>query len=331
VSSPADAVDALLEMGIVPSFSRVGALVRRRTAQWADLGDIDLRGRTIVITGPTSGIGAAAARRLAAMGSDLVLLARNRERAERLAAELRRGAEGSVHVVLADMAEPDQVTRAAQEISGLVEVIDVLVHNAGALSATRQENSRGQEATVAAQVYGPFLLTGLLLDHLRRGAPGRVLTMSSGGMYTQPLTVSGLEMGPEDYSGSIAYARAKRAQVALSEMWAQRVPADEVVVHSLHPGWADTPGVQDSLPRFRAVLGPALRTPDEGADTLVWLASDDGEPTRGSGRFWHDRRPRRTHVLPSTRRSDTPERRNALWELCLQRSGLDAAVGDPTT
>lgn len=326
MNSSADAIDALLEAGIVPSFTRLGALVRRRTGRWIDLDEIDLGGRTIVITGATSGIGAAASRQLSAMGSDLVLLARNRAKAERLADELRAGSGGSVSVVIADMAEPDQVREAARKITEQVEVLDVLIHNAGALSATRNENSRGQEATVAAQVYGPFLLTSLLVEHLRRAGPGRVLTMSSGGMYTQPLTISGLEMTPEDYSGSVAYARAKRAQVVLNEMWAERVPADEVVFHSLHPGWADTPGVEESLPTFRAALGPALRTPAEGADTMVWLAADDGVPTSVSGRFWHDRRPRRTHVLLHTRRSETNDRRDALWQRCIDRTGMDAAT-----
>jgi len=326
MNSPANAVDALLEAGIVPSFTRLGAVVRRRTSRWTDLDRIDLGGRTVVITGATSGIGAAASRQFSAMGSDLVLLARNRSRAERLADELREGHRGSVRVVIADMAEPDQVRDAAREITRHVEVVDVLVHNAGALSAERVENSWGQEATVAAQVYGPFLLTTLLLEHLRRAGPARVLTMSSGGMYTQPLTVAGLEMTPADYSGSVAYARAKRAQVVLNEMWAERVPAEDVVFHSLHPGWADTPGVEESLPTFRAVLGPALRTPGEGADTMVWLAADDGEPTSTSGRFWHDRRPRRTHLLARTRRSETSDRREALWMRCVDRTGLGAAA-----
>jgi hypothetical protein len=100
--------------------------------------------------------------------------------------------------------------------------------------------------------------------------------------------------------------------VTLNELWAERVPVTEVVFHAMHPGWADTPGVEASLPTFRKVVGPLLRTADQGADTLVWLIADD-EATRTSGGFWLDRRRRPIHKLPTTRRTDTPQRRADLW------------------
>ena len=168
---------------------------------------------------------------------------------------------------------------------------------------------------------GPHLLTTLLLPALRAAQPGRVLTMASGGMYAVGLTIGGLEMSEADYRGSEQYARAKRAQVTLNEMWAERVDPSEVVFHALHPGWADTPGVEQSLPRFRRIIGPVLRSPDEGADTLIWLAADDA-PARTSGRFWLDRRERPIHKLPTTKRTDTPDRRAQLWELVEELAGV---------
>jgi hypothetical protein len=90
----------------------------------------------------------------------------------------------------------------------------------------------------------------------------------------------------------------------------------------MHPGWADTPGVERSLPTFRRLTGPLLRTPEEGADTLAWLAADDGEPLRTRGLFWLDRRPRALHRLPRTRRSDTPAERERLWRWVVDKSGL---------
>jgi NAD(P)-dependent dehydrogenase (short-subunit alcohol dehydrogenase family) len=126
-----------------------------------------------------------------------------------------------------------------------------------------------------------------------------------------------------DYRGAEQYARAKRAQVTLNELWAERLAGSGVVFHAVHPGWADTPGVEASLPTFRRIVGPFLRTPEQGADTLVWLAADDGAPLATSGRFWLDRRPRSIHKLPTTRHTDTPERRAQLWAWCLERSGLD--------
>jgi NAD(P)-dependent dehydrogenase (short-subunit alcohol dehydrogenase family) len=156
---------------------------------------------------------------------------------------------------------------------------------------------------------------------LRAAHPGRVVFVVSGGMYSQPLAVDRLEMRPDDYDGTTAYARAKRAQVTLAELWGARLPAAEVVVHAMHPGWADTPGVERSLPTFRRIVGPLLRTPEEGADTVVWLSASDGRPLASTGRLWLDRRPRDPHRLPSTRRADTDAERGALWQWCEERSG----------
>ena len=164
-----------------------------------------------------------------------------------------------------------------------------------------------------------FLLTGLLLARLAEADQARVITMSSGGMYTSPLRVGSLEMSREDYRGSEQYARAKRAQVTLNEMWPEHAPAN-VHFHALHPGWADTPGVRESLPTFRRVVGPLLRTPEQGVDTLLWLIAG-AEAIESTGLFWHDRRPRAIHRLGRTRRSDTPQRRQELWDLVVAESG----------
>ena len=94
-----------------------------------------------------------------------------------------------------------------------------------------------------------------------------------------------------------------------------------MVVHAMHPGWADTPGVRRSLPRFYRLTGPLLRTPEQGADTIVWLGAADNRG-RSSGRFWHDRRPRPTHLLPWTK--ETRQERERLWAQCVQLSGWTA-------
>ncbi len=197
----------------------------------------------------------------------------------------------------------------------------MLVHNAGALTDQRKLAPDGIELTVASQVVGPFLLTGLLLDRLVESAPARVITVSSGGMYTESLSVSGLQMNEQEYNGSKQYAKAKRAQVTLNELWAQRFPNRSVVFQAMHPGWANTPGVEASLPTFRRIVGPFLRSPQQGADTTVWLAADDGEPVATSGGFWLDRRVRPIHRLRRTARSDTPTRRERLWNWVEGASG----------
>ncbi len=110
--------------------------------------------------------------------------------------------------------------------------------------------------------------------------------------------------------------------MTLAELWATRLEADQISVHAMHPGWADTPGVARSLPNFRRIVGPLLRTPAQGADTLVWLAVDEGAPLVESGRFWLDRRPRPLHRFAATQRSDTPEERERLWSWAVKKSGL---------
>ncbi len=313
-------LDAAIEAPIITSFSRIGCAVRSRSEHWTALDDYDLSGRTAVVTGATSGLGRAIAEQLARCGSGVVLWGRDRSKTERTRDEIAAATgKSALDVAIADLAEPDSVRAAAAGLLAAHPRLDVLVHNAGSLSGMRQTNSLGHEVTVASQVLGPFLLTSLLLDRLRSSAIARVITMSSGGMYTAPLMVDRLEM-TSDYRGTEQYARVKRAQVTLNELWASRVPTREVVFHAVHPGWADTPGVQESLPGFRRVMRPILRTPAEGADTTVWLAADD-EAVQSSGGFWHDRRRRPIHRLGSTRRSDTEQRRLELWDWCVTTTG----------
>lgn len=303
-------VDKVIEAPIVTSFTRLGPAVRSRLDDWTPLDEYDLTGRRIVLTGGTSGLGLAAAERFTSLGATLFVVGRSAEKTQRVCAQLP--GPGSATAVIADLGELDQVRAASNEILDAGGA-DTLIHNAGALSADRRTNGAGIEATVASQVVGPHLMTTLLLPSLSDATPGRVVTMASGGMYAAGLTVHGLQMAEDEYGGSEQYARAKRAQVTMNELWAERVPWSTVVFHAMHPGWADTPGVEASLPGFRKVMGPLLRTADQGADTLVWLVADD-EATTSSGAFWLDRRRRSIHKLPTTKKTDSPERRAQLWE-----------------
>lgn len=323
MSFVADRLDAALEWSVIGSFTRIGSAIRRRLEHWAPLDERNLAGRVVVITGATSGIGFEAARTFARMGATVEIIARNEAKADATCTELRKETNNpKVGFVVADTGDLVALRSAAAMLLERHPAIHVLIHNAGALDDIRKTSPQGIELTVASQVVGPFLLTGLLLPALRLGAPSRVLWVSSGGIYSEALSVDRLEMSAGDYNGATAYARAKRAQVTLAELWAKRLTADRISVHSLHPGWAATPGVARSLPTFQRVVGPLLRTPAEGADTLLWLAIDDGQPLKESGDFWHDRRPRPLHRLPATRRADTPEERERLWRWAMTKSGL---------
>jgi dehydrogenase/reductase SDR family member 12 len=303
-----------LDAAVVPGFSKIGFAVRKRLGNWQPISSFDMRAKTVVITGPTSGLGEQVARQLALTGANLVLVARNEEKCARVIDEITPLCTGNKPVfVRAEMGDLESVRSACALIQQQFTHIDVLIHNAGALLNTRQLSPQGIEQTVASHVVGPFLMTTLLLPLLKGG---RVVTVSSGGMYSSGLPAfdkgETLEMPASKYGGSKQYAIAKRAQVTLTEMWATREPQTEFV--SMHPGWADTPGVQESIPGFRRVTAPILRTASEGADTIAWLAVVNPLP-KASGTFWSDREVRPTHKTPQTKKRDTAETRKALWAL----------------
>jgi hypothetical protein len=140
-------------------------------------------------------------------------------------------------------------------------------------------------------------------------------------MYAQKLDVEDLQFERKPFNGVTAYAQAKRAQVILTELWAEKLASSGITVNAMHPGWADTPGVRKSIPRFYRLAKRALRTPEQGADTIVWLAV--AQSVAGtSGRFWLDRRERATHLLPGTQSSARDRQR--LWDECVRLSGLAA-------
>lgn len=310
-------IDQVLELAIAPSWSRVGYDIRRRMFNWDASALPRLEGRVVVLTGFTSGIGRATASMLGSLGATLHLVGRDPGRVSSVSEQLRE--EGmEVTTSVADLSDLDAVRRIAGEISEQHPSIDVLIHNAGALSRTYTTSAQGYETTVAAQVLGPFLLTTLLLEPLR-AAHGRVLTVASGGMYAERLSVADLEMTPDTYDGVRAYARAKRAQVELAREWTRRND-DTVSFQTMHPGWADTPGVVESLPTFHRITRPLLRDPAAGADTLVWLAAIEASELGESGGFWLDRRRRSISKVPWT---DTPAgERYRLWNWCRERTGL---------
>lgn len=321
-----DIVDTALEGTLVGSFTRIGASVRRSLDAWDSEPLPSLEGRVAVVSGATSGLGLVTAQRLAALGAHVCILARDEGKAARVRTSILNDVPGaSLTIARGDTGHLDDMRRVAREIAARHERVDVLVHNAGALDAERTVSPEGIETTVASHVVGPLVLTRALLPCLERAGssrpPARVLWVSSGGMYAEPLDTSRLEMPHRGYDGVVAYARAKRAQVTLSEMLAERLASRGIVVHAMHPGWADTPGVARSLPRFRAMLRPLLRTPSEGADTLVWLAASRGLPSTTTGRFWLDRRVRAIHKLSSTRASDTAAERERLWRWLATVSG----------
>jgi NAD(P)-dependent dehydrogenase (short-subunit alcohol dehydrogenase family) len=303
-------VDSALEASVIGGFSRVGPLVRGRLEQWSD--PPSMAGRVCVVTGASSGLGLAASTGLARLGASLRLLVRDARRGEDACREIAaETANEDVRCELVDISVRRSVRACAERLLAAGEPVHVLVHNAGVSPAERRETEEGLELTFATNVLGPHLLTRLLRERLVASAPARVIFVSSGGIYTRRLDVEDLQSRNGSFDGRVAYAQSKRAEVVLAERWAEELAGTGLVVHSMHPGWADTPGTQTSIPTFARVMRPLLRSPEQGADTIVWLAAA-AEPGEVTGRFWNDRRARSPHI-PLARTRETAEERERLW------------------
>ncbi len=306
--------DTALEGTIVGSFTKIGSGARRTLFDWGPAAT-DMTGKTVLLTGGSSGLGKETARQLVAAGATVHLTSRTLERAEQAADEIDRPdpetgePTGNAIGAELDTGDFDSIGALVEGLANGGVPLDVLIHNAGALTNEYRTNEQGMELTLASHLVGPYALTRLLDPLLTDGA--RILWMASGGLYTQRLDVDHIEMSEADYRGAIAYARAKRGQVemvrALAPEWAPKR-----IMHSMHPGWVDTEGVAQGLPGFGAIMGPLLRDVQAGADTMVWLAcggADDAEP----GQFWLDRRPRSTSYLPGTGTSAAERRKLIEW------------------
>jgi len=318
--------DSLLDASILFSFDRSGYRRHARGFAPGDL-DVDLAGRVCLVTGANSGIGLETSEALAAKGASVWMLCRDRGRGQRAVARVR-AATGTrdVHLALLDVSDLVAVRRFAREFTP--PRIDVLVHNAGVLPDRRIASADGHELTLATHVLGPWALTQALLPRMRASRDARIVFVSSGGMYTQRLSLDDCEWQRRPYDGVAAYAQTKRMQVVLGELLAEDLAASKVTVSSMHPGWADTPAVRTSLPRFWQAMQARLRTPAEGADTVIWLAASPSARGR-SGLFWFDREPRSTHLLPWTRESEVERR--ALRALCNRAVGARTAGSDAGT
>lgn len=310
-------LDAFLDASVLWSFDRSGFRRHARAFGATDL-DVDLSARAFAVTGANSGIGRATARALARRGAAVHLLCRSAERGAEAEASLRRETGNErVRLDVLDVSDLDAVRAWAARAPGRLYG---LVHNAGLLPHDRRESRQGLEVTLATHVVGPWLLTSLLRPALD-AAGGRVVFVSSGGMYTRPLSLEDVDWRARPYDGLIAYAQTKRMQVVLAGLMAERWGAGGTRFHAMHPGWADTPAVREALPRFWRFMRGRLRTPEEGADTVVWLCvAPEGATTTGG--FWFDRAARSAHLLPGTRerRAD----RDALWSLCERLAGGNA-------
>ncbi|WP_423823345.1 SDR family NAD(P)-dependent oxidoreductase [Salinisphaera sp. SPP-AMP-43] len=278
--------------------------------------------RRVVVTGATGGIGRAIAAEYARLGAHVTLVGRD---SDRLAAAAQHVCDFSGHgpdmvdVVEADLSSVSAARRAAHTIAEDAPQLDVLVNNAGALFDEYGATEDGIERTAAINLVAPFVITETLIRSLAAGH-GRVINMASGGMYASGLDLAALSPAPDEYNGLKAYARTKRALVGLNQHWARRYGDEGIQFNAMHPGWVDTPGVAQALPRFHALLRPVLRDARMGADSAVWLGA--ARAAQGlNGTFVFDRTPRPTALVPGTRIK--PSQAQSLYGWLRNTTGID--------
>ncbi len=235
-----------------------------------------MAGRTVLITGGSSGIGRATARGLTALGAQVAITGRDRERTEAAALDVRDPDGPPVEVFVADVSSQAEVRRLAAEALGALPEIHVLVNNVGGYWDTRHVTVDGLEHTFAVNHLAPFLLTDLLLDRLRQSGPSRVVTVSSNAQAMGRIDFDDLQ-GERSYSGPRAYNQSKLANLLFAYELARRLHGRAVTSNAVHPGLVSTSfGAEDPALVQRLLvpfLRPLMKSPARGAVTSVHVAS----------------------------------------------------------
>lgn len=295
----------------------------RKAKSWSNptLDGLDLRGQVYLVTGANAGIGYAATRQLLSRGASVHMLCRNGPRGQAAQAELFRStlvAPDQLVLHLVDVSDFAQVRAFATTFATTNLTLDGVVHNAGVLMKTESQNAAGDEVTVATMLGGTQVLVSLMLPLLLENPRGgRIVNVTSAGQYNVGLETSdlnGQKRSGKKYDGTLAYAIVKRQQMALTEHWAHVLRDSNVLVHAMHPGWSESPGLKRSMPDFHAQNKSMFRSADEGADTITYLlASPVAELGTKNGLLWFDREPVRKH-MPLACTTYSLSERTKLWE-----------------
>lgn len=279
--------DTLKDLSVVYSFDRSG--YERHARRFSDLNPTAFAGKHFLVTGGTRGIGQAVTEGLLSCGAEVTVSARSDTDYNE-----NFGHHSRVHFLQLDLADFDAIMQAD------LGTYDGLVLNAGGMPDKLQVVQQQYDVIFASQVVGHFLLVRRLINEGQLKPLSPVHWVASGGMYLQKLELSDLSWQSAKYDKVKSYANAKRAQVILNGLMAQRFK--NFTFSCSHPGWVGTQALADALPDFTEKMGARLRSAEQGADTILWCL-EQGRKLK-SGLFWFDRRPRKTHPFFWTREKE---------------------------
>ena len=276
-----------------------------------------MNGKTVVITGATSGIGAVAAMRLAEQGARIVIIARDRDRAEQTLRALRAANAGQAHTAwYADLSRLSEMKRVAAQIAAAEPKIDVLMNNAGLVASGNQKTEDGLELMFATNHLSYFVLTNLLLERLRAAAGARIVSTASQAHRRARLDFDRLQQ----QKGMAGYGTTKLCNILFTRELARRIAGTGVTANCLHPGFVATRFGDNCGGAMRAGIAVAKRlfalSPEEGAKTMVYLASSPQVAGRSGG--YYDRCAK---VEPSPAAQSDPDARR-LWDLSAAITGI---------
>lgn len=281
--------DKILDLSIYYSFDASGYL--RHQKHFKKISNEYIKHRTVLITGGTSGIGKALALSLAQREAHVFVTGRDPKKFYE--SELPNSAVSFLNM---DLCNFENIKNSIKDLP----IFDYVVCNAGSMPSELQIIEERFDSLFASQVIGHLVLIRALIEQKKASHECAFHFNSSGGMLLKKLDMSDLTWKKKSYDKVSAYANAKRAQVLLNEYLSMRF--SEYVFTASHPGWVATNALFESMPKFYKKLSHRLRTPEQGADTLLWLVS------RGtllhSGKFWFDRKKTKTYPFFWTRESE---------------------------
>jgi len=254
-----------------------------------------MKGKRVILTGASRGIGRETALALGKMGADLSLIVRDPERGKVVADEVRAlGGGGEVEVFIADLSSIADVRRVGAEVLAKHDRIDILINNAGALLMDRQVTKDGHEATFATNHLGYFVLTKVLLDAVKKAPAGRIVNVASEAHRSGSMKFDDL-MGEKKYAGWFAYSASKLANILFTAELARRLEGTNVTTNCLHPGVIASGFARNNegFVGFLAKLAsPFLMSSENGAKTTLFLATDPSVVTT-SGLYFDKSKPKK--------------------------------------